>query len=109
MESGASYPYSVTWALCLWNGSSFWKVFQLSAKKKLLVYGDHDNFSSKAQVPPPFLLRPSCLIRMLPRVSAKPFMKYRRKVSPATLTFASRAAARQSSTAAGAACRERVL
>jgi hypothetical protein len=34
-----SYPYSVTWALALWNGSQFWDALKRSRKPKLFCFG----------------------------------------------------------------------
>jgi len=45
--AGIAFPFSVLWALTLFNGGTVRDAIQRSPKPKLFVQGDQDNFTSK--------------------------------------------------------------
>ena len=46
--AGIGFPFSVLWALTLFNGGTVRDAIQRSTKPKLFVQGDADTFTSKA-------------------------------------------------------------
>ena len=44
-----SYPYSVSWALALWNANGMWEALRQSRKPKLWCVGTNDDFTGIGQ------------------------------------------------------------